>query len=123
MNYTDKLDTGRPTGVPARTNDVGHGFVALTAERDQVTTHVLVAEPLVCLVMDLEPPLAPVVQARLALVLVHREPFCSLERPLDAGDVPLVEVGVLLNHRTALHNLPPAVPCPFARATNPASSI
>lgn len=29
----------------------------------------------------------------------------------------------LLAHFVALHNLPPAVPCPFALATNPASSI
>jgi hypothetical protein len=123
MNSTNKLDTSRPAGVPAGPDDVSNGLVALTAERDQVTIYVLITEPLVCFVMDLEPPLAPVVEARLALVSVDREPFCSLQRPPDAGDVPLVEVGVSLDHRAALHNLPPLVPCPFVLATNPASSI
>jgi hypothetical protein len=79
--------------------------VALAAKRYQVSLHVLVAKPFVCLVMNFQPPQFAVVAARLAAVSVNFQPLLTLFGPLAAADVARVKVEcfcawVVLAHRT-----------------------
>jgi len=66
--------------------------VALSAERYEVTLHVLVAEPFIGFVVNLKPPKRPVVQARLALVPVDLQSLGALARPRVAADMSRVKV-------------------------------
>jgi len=86
--------------VPASPDYACNGLVTLAAQRHEVFLNVLVSESFVCLVVNFQPPLRAVVQARLALAAVNGKPLATLFSPLGAGDVVFVETA----HFPCLHS-------------------